>query len=86
MLCLIKYELDLNGFVSLNYLFLFVVFAFLAYKKQLQKKNTEKLFYLPHFLLEQCFKGTVVNRTLPSWRWSFKITLTVPLKYIFLLQ
>ena len=40
---------------------------------------TEKRCYLPHFRLDEGFKGTVVNRELPFLH--IEITLTVPLIY-----
>ena len=42
--------------------------------------NLEKRHYLPHFLSNKCFKGTVVNRALQIVRErSHEITRTVPL-------
>ena len=43
----------------------------------------EKRRYLPHFLSDKGFKGTVVNRALSSLPGGFlKPTLTVPLKIV----
>ena len=43
-LCLIKYELDINVFVSLNCLFSFVTCAILAFKKQWRNSQKWSLF------------------------------------------
>jgi len=43
--------------------------------------NLENLQYVPYYLTDKGFKGTVVNWALPALhRRSFEITLTVPLR------
>ena len=48
----------------------------------------KKTLYPPHYLLDKCVKGRVVNRAVQSFHWvSLKLTLTVPLntEYIYVI-
>jgi len=64
-LCLIKYELHINVFVSYFHLrFLCEI----PCKLDAMVKS-EKRRYLPHFFSDKGFKGTVVNLTMPSLPW-----------------
>ena len=50
---------------------------------ELTELNSFKRRYFPHYRTDKYFKGTVVNRALPSLHErSLKITLTVPLNII----
>ena len=75
---LIKYELDIKVFLSLNCLFSFVIplqewrahLLFMRNNGEINRKKhfteLEKRRYLSHLWSDLGFKGTVVNRTLPS--------------------
>ena len=64
---------------------IFLICAFSAQGKLvlfllIRNKHLEKRRYFPHFSSNKSFKGTVVNRTLPSLHGgSLQITFTVPL-------
>ena len=84
-LCLIKYELDINVFVSLNFLFLFV-FLCRRYLRFYSLSEAMKIFTeintppvrkttLSRFLSDKGFKGTIVNREWSLHEGSFNITL-----------
>ena len=86
-----KYELDIYVLITSNCLFSLAGsmqkwlahFFFLRRNEETLKNEhfkIEKVRYLTHFLSDEGFKGTVVNRTLSSLNYgSFEITLTVPL-------
>ena len=90
---LINYELDIHAFVSLNCLFSFAVSLrkLLVYTLLIRSNgethrnkhffSQKNMMISSTFLIRLGFKGTVVNRALPSLHGrSFEITLTVPLK------
>ena len=60
-LCLFKFELDINDFVS--NLFIFIC-GFTVHKLTEINFLSQNIF--PTFLIRLGFKGTVVNQTLPS--------------------
>ena len=86
-LCLIKYELDINVFVSLNCLFslrypakVICAFPFSQETHRNKHNSSQKNDGIFHIFSVKGFKGTVVIRALSSlYIGSPNITLSVPL-------
>ena len=79
-LCLIKYDLDIHVFVSLNCSFSFTVSLQKLLAHFLKFTRNAQNFFLNDYHFWSGFRGTVVNRVLSSLhRVSLEITLTVPL-------
>ena len=91
-LCLINYELDIYVDKFENWLFSLFIYTsevhFCCRKTYMNYQSTtvstinprEKRQYSSHYWSDKGFKGTLVNRTLPSmYWWSLVITLTATL-------